>query len=209
MQTHSVPGSILDVGAGIGQFLHFASPYFEETIGTEVSDSAISIAKTRYGLQLLQGTIESLDIPAVDNITMFHVLEHVPSPKDTLARCYNLLKPGGRIFICVPNDINSWRSRVDAIRSRIHATSLSPMIGLPKCGTTAEIHLSHFTAKTLSFGVRNAGFAIVSLSNDPYYVASGWRLARHTIEYAIHESFRLPTYSCIWLVAERPANSAR
>jgi len=206
LRRHSKPGSLLDVGAGIGQFLDIARHYFKETIGTEISESALSIAKKKYGLELLHGTIDSLDIPTVDNITLFHVLEHVPSPKDTLARCYKLLKPGGRMFICVPNEINSLRSRVDALKGRIYHAALSPKTGLPKCGTTAEIHLSHFTPKTLSFGVSNAGFVVTSLSNDPYYVSSGWRLARNSIWYAIHEAFRLPTYPCTWLVAEKPEN---
>src|SRR6267378_6773451 len=39
------PGSLLDVGAGIGQFLNLARPHFSSVSGTEVSESAIEISR--------------------------------------------------------------------------------------------------------------------------------------------------------------------
>lgn len=138
---------------------------------------------------------------------MFHLLEYVPSPRATLERCYELVKPGGRLFICVPNGILSWTSRLRALKSRIHANGNSPITGLPRWETTKEIHLSHFTPKTLAFAVKATGFKVTSVGNDPYYAASGWRLALHTANYMVHETLRLPTFQATWLVAERPAES--
>ena len=201
---HAVAGSLLDVGAGIGEFLSVARPYFTEVIGTEVSSSAISFALRNHELSLHQGTIESLQLPAVNNLTMFHVLEHVASPKETLARCFQLVKPGGRLFVCVPNDIRAWTSRLRGLKSRIFPNGVSAVTGLPRWETTKEIHLSHFTSKSLAYGVTAAGFKIIFLRNDPHYAALGWRLAAHSVNYAVHEALRLPTYQCIWLVAERP-----
>lgn len=198
------PGSLLDVGAGIGQFLSLARSSFTSVDGTELSQSAIRIAHERYGLVLHHGTIETLNLRTFDNITMVHVLEHVLSPKDTLKRCYDLLNPGGRIFICVPNDIRSWKSRARAIRSRIRPDKISPIVGLPRAEDTNEIHLSHFTAKTVSFAVRQAGFRVRKLDIDPWYVATGRHLLPYRLNYGIHKLFRLPTYQTIWLVAEKP-----
>jgi predicted SAM-dependent methyltransferase len=38
-------------------------------------------------------------IGEVDVITMFDVIEHLPQPREVLARCYRYLKPGGVIVI--------------------------------------------------------------------------------------------------------------
>jgi len=198
------PGSLLDVGAGIGQFLDLARSSFSSVGGTELSESAISLAKERYGLTIHHGTIETLELPTFDNITMVHVLEHVLSPRNTLKRCFDLLNPGGRIFICVPNDIHSWRSFRSAVRARIRPNRKSPVIGLPRAEDTPEIHLSHFTSKTLSFAARQAGFRVLKVDLDPYYVATGRKLISHHLEYAVHKLLHLPTYTCLWLVAEKP-----
>src|ERR1700733_9442543 len=48
------PGSLLDVGTGIGQFLSLARSSYAEVYGTEVSASAVQIAKERYQLDLFQ-----------------------------------------------------------------------------------------------------------------------------------------------------------
>ena len=198
-------GSLLDVGAGIGQFLTLARPYFTQVSGTEVSTSACAIAKERYGLDVRCGTIDTLDLPRFDNITLVHVLEHVPSPKETLARCADLLNPGGRLLICVPNDIEGWDSRLRAWKNRIRPQGYSPVLGLPRCSDCAEIHLSHFTRESLSRGVQAAGLKIRRLDSDPYYVKSGWKLVAHHLNYSVHELLRLPTYQTLWLVAEKPA----
>lgn len=205
LRRHAAPGTLMDVGAGIGQFLALARPYFTEVTGTEVSASAIALAKEKYELTLYPGTIEALDLAAVDNLTLFHVLEHVASPRQTLARCYQLVKPGGRLFLCVPNDICSWTSRLRALKSRLRANGNSPIVGLPRWEATKEIHLSHFTAQSLASGVAAAGFRVLFVGNDPYYAATGWRLALHTANYLTHEALHLPTYQAIWLVGEKPA----
>jgi len=73
-------GRLLDVGAGIGQFLNLAKKYFEVS-GTEISSSAVEIAKSRYGLDLIKNELEKVEFEQkFDVITLFHVFEHVPYP---------------------------------------------------------------------------------------------------------------------------------
>lgn len=200
----TVPGSLLDVGTGIGQFLALARPHFSQVYGTELSESAIRIAKERYGLDIFHGTIESLSLGTYDNLTMIHVLEHVLNPGHTLRRCFELLNSGGRLFLCVPNDLRSWTSRLRALRARLRPGNNSPVIGLPRCDAMEEIHLSHFTAETLSFGVRQAGFRVLNVGTDPVYAATGMRLVAHHLNYWVHTVMRLPTYQALWLVAAKP-----
>jgi SAM-dependent methyltransferase len=208
-------GSLIDIGAGIGQFLAIAQSSFSSVRGIELSESAVRIAKKYYGLSIDHGTIEELHLPTFDNLTMIHVLEHVINPKDTLKRCYDILNPKGRLFICVPNDLRAWSSKLSAIKSRIRSilyainsrignSNYSPITGLARGGTEQEIHLSHFTRETLVFAVRQAGFKVLKVDIDPYYAATGWRLFVNHLSYAVHKLLYLPTYQTLWLVAEKP-----
>ena len=174
------PGSLLDVGTGIGQFLNVARPYFSSVCGTEVSESAIAIARKKYGLDLLRGEIGTIDFGSMrfDNVTLFHVLEHVPNPRLTIARCAQLLVPGGVLVIAVPNDVRSLRSGVHRIRRVLGLGEFAKTgkLALPRLvldGSIAEIHLSHFTSASLQKLVERCGFSVVSNSLDPFYVASG------------------------------------
>jgi len=103
-------GRLLDVGTGIGQFLHFARFGYEVT-GTEVSEQAIQIARVKYGLELRRGRIEELDFGnrRFDVITLFHVLEHVHDPRRLLSRCRELLSTTGIVVVAVPNEIHGWK----------------------------------------------------------------------------------------------------
>lgn len=201
----AVPGSLLDVGTGIGQFLALARPHFSAVYGTELSDSAVRLAKERYGLDIFHGTIEDLTLGTYDNLTMIHVLEHLVSPPATLRRCFELLNPGGRLFVCVPNDIRSWTSKLRALRARIRPDVNSPVVGLPRCETMDEIHLSHFTARTLSLAARQAGFRVLKVGTDPYFASTGTRLFLNRLSYAVHTFLHLTTYQTLWLVAEKPS----
>jgi len=99
-------GNLLDVGTGIGQFLHFAKKYFEVS-GTEVSTSGIEIAKKKYDIDIMKGSLDNLSFSnKFDVISLYHVLEHVADPSSTIKRCWDLLKPGGFLFVAVPNDVS-------------------------------------------------------------------------------------------------------
>src|ERR1051325_4003964 len=93
LQSAKKPGSLLDVGTGIGQFLSLARNSYSEVYGTEVSSTAVEIARQKYDLDLFHGTIDDLHAHGrtFDNISLFHVLEHVPDPKSMLKTCHSLL----------------------------------------------------------------------------------------------------------------------
>jgi ubiquinone/menaquinone biosynthesis C-methylase UbiE len=173
----AVAGNLLDVGTGIGQFLAVAAPSFTEVTGTEISESAIKIAEHHYGLKISRGEIHEIALPpqAFDNITLFHVLEHVPNPTVTLKECYRLLRQGGVLLICVPNEILSWGSKVKAFGRRLRIPAFrkfSSRYGVSRAGTSREIHLSRFTPAVLRSLVTAHGFEVISESIDPR--RSGW-----------------------------------
>ncbi|HEX3093723.1 MAG TPA: class I SAM-dependent methyltransferase, partial [Candidatus Angelobacter sp.] len=196
---HRAPGSLLDIGAGIGQFLHHAQLLFSQVTGTEVSSSAVTIAKERYGLNLLAGQVEGLNLPpsSFDNITLFHVLEHVHDPAMLVDLCRDLLRPKGVLVIAVPNDVLSWSSTVKKAGKRLRLKpfqKFSPVLGIARAGLSREIHLSHFTPAVLRKLVERSGLAVVEESLDPYFVSSGVRRivdgAYHALHRMLHAAFK-------------------
>lgn len=209
----SAQGNLLDIGAGIGQFLHHAQPLFTEVTGTEVSESAVTIAKQKYGLALLAGQVQGLDLPpgSFDNITLFHVLEHVSDPGMLISRCRAMLRPQGILVIAVPNDVLAWSSKIKKLGRRLGLgpfQKFSPMLGISRAGASREIHLSHFTPLVLRQLLENSGLHVVEESLDPYFVSSGVRLTLDSAYYALHRllhaTLKINRYDTIWMVARKP-----
>ncbi|HEX5433055.1 MAG TPA: class I SAM-dependent methyltransferase [Candidatus Angelobacter sp.] len=214
---HRRPGNLLDIGTGIGQFLHHARPYFTDVAGTEISASGVKVARERYGLKVLAGQVEDLALPdsSFDNITLFHVLEHVPDPAQLARICHRLVKPGGILAVAVPNDVLAWGSLVKRTGKRMGLQpfqKFSGALGIAKAGASREIHLSHFTPAVLRRLMRGAGFEIVGEGLDPYYASAGlWKLA-HTVYYRLHCVLffftGLNRYETIWMIARKPGSAS-
>ncbi|MGZ7091164.1 MAG: methyltransferase domain-containing protein [Candidatus Angelobacter sp.] len=209
----SAPGNLLDIGAGIGQFLHHAQPLFTEVVGTEVSESAVAIARQKYGLALLAGQAQELDLPpaSFNNITLFHVLEHVPDPGMLISRCRAMLRPQGILVVAVPNDVLAWSSKIKKLGKRLGLgpfQKFSPTLGISRAGASREIHLSHFTSLVLRQLLENSDLHILEESLDPYYVSTGVRLMLDSAYYALHRllhaTLRINRYDTIWMVARKP-----
>lgn len=98
---HPQKGKLLDIGAGTGDFLALAKAKGWDTIGTEPSQKAKSIA-LKKGVSFSDAT-EVLEKNSFDVITMWHVLEHVPDVEKQIKELKRLLKPEGTIIIAVPN----------------------------------------------------------------------------------------------------------
>jgi 2-polyprenyl-3-methyl-5-hydroxy-6-metoxy-1,4-benzoquinol methylase len=206
-------GRLLDIGTGYGQFLHHARPFFAEVTGTEVSESAVALAKEKYGLSLLAGQVEALDLPSqsFDTITVFHVLEHVRDPDKLVKVCHALLRAQGTLVIAVPNDVLAWTSKIKKIGKKLGLKSFqkfSPKLGISRTGTSREIHLSHFTPPVLRRLLEGCGLQVMEESLDPYYVSTGIRLFPDSAYYALHRvlhaTLKINRYDTIWMVARKP-----
>jgi SAM-dependent methyltransferase len=98
------PGKILDVGCGNGEFLFHMSKNGWTSYGVEPSQAAASVGE-RHGLTIHNGTLLSANYPEnfFDYVRSNHSLEHMPNPHDNLKEIARILKPGGKLFIGVPN----------------------------------------------------------------------------------------------------------
>jgi len=101
INSQSEKGKILDIGAGVGDFLSVAKKDGWQTIGIEPSDKAKSIA-IKKGVTFVNH-LSQLENNSFDVITMWHVLEHVPDLENQIAELKRLIKPNGTILIAVPN----------------------------------------------------------------------------------------------------------
>lgn len=100
-----VPGTRhLDVGCGGGDFLDFARGFGVETYGVEPGPEGAAAARAR-GLDVKTGTLTDAGYPDrfFDLVTLNHVFEHVPDPRESLAEIHRILKDDGEVVIAVPN----------------------------------------------------------------------------------------------------------
>ncbi|MBN8640921.1 MAG: class I SAM-dependent methyltransferase [Flavobacteriales bacterium] len=97
----SEKGTILDIGAGVGDFLLTAKNDGWQIVGIEPSEKAKSIAINK-GVSFVNEMSEIED-HSLDIITMWHVLEHVPNLEHQISELKRMIKPNGTIIIAVPN----------------------------------------------------------------------------------------------------------
>lgn len=93
--------SILDVGAGTGDFLKICENGGWNITGVEPSEKARAIAKNKK-IYLLEDILK-LENEQFDVITLWHVLEHIPNLTAYVQQLKSLLKPKGVLIIAVPN----------------------------------------------------------------------------------------------------------
>ncbi|GAB5400746.1 MAG: class I SAM-dependent methyltransferase [Aureisphaera sp.] len=101
-------GSLLDVGAGTGEFLKFAQEKGWNIDGVEVNEKARQFALEK-GVHLQQG-LDAFLGKQFDVVSLWHVLEHLPNLEEVVSTLEDLVRPGGILLIAVPN-FNSWDAK--------------------------------------------------------------------------------------------------
>jgi len=142
-------GKLLDVGCGDGRFLAWMSRLGWEGVGVDLDGDAVQTAKERFGVMALEGTIESarFSTSSFDVVTMHHVFEHLSDPMKTLAECYRVLRPGGKLVIVTPN--------AESLASRLR--------GPTWLGWDPPRHLFIFSRRALHELVIRSGFTVWEL----------------------------------------------
>jgi SAM-dependent methyltransferase len=98
------PGNALDIGCGQGTFLRLLQEEGWECRGTELTEESAARA-SRRGFSVSVGEFDPAAFPAhsFDLISLWHVLEHLRNPRQTLGSLPGLLKGGGIVAISTPN----------------------------------------------------------------------------------------------------------
>ena len=104
-------GELLDYGCGNGKYLLRMRDRGWKVTGMDMSAEAIDVCQQRE-LRAFVGVApdRQFDAGSFDVVTLWHVLEHVPSPTETLEQVNRILKPNGKLVFGVPN-INSLPAR--------------------------------------------------------------------------------------------------
>ncbi|NIT35893.1 MAG: methyltransferase domain-containing protein [candidate division Zixibacteria bacterium] len=139
-------GSLLDVGAGAGDYLAVVRALGWAAIGVEANDAAAASARAA-GLNVVTGNVaEAIAGGSVtgpyDVIRMHHVLEHVTDPVGTLRLAATAAGRGAKLCVAVPNA----------------AGALARLFGRYWYHWALPFHRSHFNVKTLRELLRTTGW---------------------------------------------------
>jgi len=146
---------LLDIGCGTGSFLAFMSKKGFKVSGIERNVKARSIC-LESNIDV-QATEAELHPESFDAISLWHVLEHLPHPENSINKYRNLLKPAGLLVVAVPN-FESHDSK--------HYQQDWAALDVPR-------HLWHFTSKGLIKSAKGVGFDLIkkrALGLDVFYI---------------------------------------
>ena len=92
---------VLDVGGGNNPFVGHLCATSERWI----SDIVITDTARRSTEVAVEGLFAQAELPTAyfDLVTLFHTLEHFAEPGSAVARLAQIVRPGGRVFLEVPN----------------------------------------------------------------------------------------------------------
>jgi len=158
---------LLDIGCGIGVFLHSAKRAGWSPIGCETSEHAAGFAKKHYGVEIVSN-LTAFAQASFDVVRLSHVLEHIPEPLGIVKEIERLLRPNGLVAIIVPTaePLSSWmlnRFRRWIRRSDRLATAVYP-----------DMHVLGFNVRALRNLFETHGFKTecafsVSMGSREYF----------------------------------------
>jgi 2-polyprenyl-3-methyl-5-hydroxy-6-metoxy-1,4-benzoquinol methylase len=152
-------GSILDVGAGTGAFVHTMSKAGWKATGLEPDATTRQLAFQLQGTELQPiGELFKLPAETYDAITLWHVLEHVHALHSYLDQLKRLIKPNGKIIVAVPN----------------YTSYDAAAYGSNWAAYDVPRHLYHFSPRSMAMLVEAGGATIETIKPmwfDSFYVS--------------------------------------
>jgi SAM-dependent methyltransferase len=135
---------LLDFGCGGGAFLQRMYRQGWQVVGLDTCPRVVEDIRANLRLPALVGTLPHPELSpgSFDAVTMWHSLEHVHRPLETLREAWQVLAPGGKLVLGVPN---------------VHSAPRR-WFGPAWYGWSLPHHLSHFSPATLRAMVEKAGF---------------------------------------------------
>lgn len=156
LRPYFLPGKALEMGCFHGEFTSLLAEAYADLTVVDASAEFLAVTRSRVGegvrfVEALFETFETLE--RYQSVFLMHTLEHLQDPVAVLARAKELLAPGGRVFLVVPN--GNAPSRQIAVKMGLlpYNTAL----------TEADIKHGHrrtYTFDTLERDARDAGLSV-------------------------------------------------
>lgn len=153
----ATPSAYLDVGCGDGRYLEVLARRGlprSSLYGLELDERTVAGLRDR-GFQAhcerVETTIRFAD-GSLDLITMFHVIEHVASPRAVVERLASWLTPGGVLALETPN--------IDSLDARLFRRGTWGGFHIPR-------HWHLFSRSTLTRLLESVGLEVVSVRYQP------------------------------------------
>lgn len=158
---------VLDIGASSGEFLEATRSANWDSYGVEPSLDGVEKAKAK-GLKVIQSPAESLPFESniFDLVHSNHVFEHLSDPLAAAREAWRVLKPGGVVFIEVPNQFDN----IQFFRYRLIGN-----IPIRNRNVRSIHHLVFFSRKSLRRLLAEAGFQDIVVLNKYGSMRTGWQ----------------------------------
>ena len=154
--SNKLPRTIIDIGAGYGDFLYFMKNKGWTTQGLEPSKEAYEFFKDK-GLDIRLSSFEELldlDFQKSSVVTLNNVLEHLRQPEKVLMEIKeHLLDPDGIISIAIPNDFN-------ILQNLQMKTTLKDNTGKQYYWVSPLDHLNYWSHESIQMFLNRMGFEI-------------------------------------------------
>ena len=143
-------GKLFDLGAGWGHFMLAGKELGYDVYGVEISEQPYL-----YCVNDLKLPVDHIDFFEMDEskkfdlITMWDVLEHIDKANDFLSKCSKLTKPGGYLFLQVP--------QIDSYFAKKHKDNWK-MMGLD--------HVNYFGKETIKKILAKNGYELVEIKSS-------------------------------------------
>lgn len=157
-------GKLIDVGIGTGLLLHLAREGGFTPLGCEISPGAAQKAREEFGVEVEVGDFLQVDVgEAPAAITMADVVEHTPDPRRFLTRAAEVLRPGGALFVAVPNHRSTLFWAADVLARVPGLSSMVSRLYVPN-------HYWYFTPATLVRLIESVGLRVVLVRGESPYL---------------------------------------
>jgi SAM-dependent methyltransferase len=167
IETRCERGTMLDVGPGTGIFLHLARERGWQPFGIDLCELSAERAIEEFDIKVDVGNFTDFPYEAnsFDCITMLDVVEHSRDPVAFLRRAHEVLKPGGTLYVAVPNQ----RSLLTVILDRWIRLGL-PFRSLFLERLYVSPHLYYFNPSVLQRILEQTGFEVQGVRGGNVYL---------------------------------------
>ena len=159
IQSISQGKTLLDIGCGTGEFLHFMDTQNYDVMGIEPNKSAREQSINNYSLNVGdESKLKEFPNESFDIISLWHVLEHVYSLNERMECLYRLLKRDGKLILALPN----------------FESGDAKYYGKYWAAYDVPRHLYHFNEKSIRYLLDKHGFKleqIKPMTMDSFYVS--------------------------------------